>query len=321
MEPDGSGFILNRAIETRRRQGTLLHLNTPLSEKVPLLRAFSLSLEEVAKRAAAFRHAWRERPGVPFDLTPGSMNGYRPYMFMSKQSSAWHPTKAQQESARTQLPHRQKESFTRRRADSRRDLSFTYIKRSGYYAVFNAGTPISEQQRFGLGLVAHSHYVTFLQSQTGSESASWDTKVDGKIMVAEIGPLHATFVSEDPDSQIRPGVRDLMTQSLSIHYTIADHAKKALAFNADNIEVGIQASGTTQLTEVLPILLPFGASPQNNACCSGWSNGHDIGFFIQTDAASTWRKTESSVLHKTLWMLELKSLARLNYSIQILADY
>ena len=58
--------------------------------------------------------------------------------------------------------------------NARSNTSYSFIRKSGYYAIFNSGKILSEQQRYGLGLIWNPEIGTFFQSQSSSDMASSD---------------------------------------------------------------------------------------------------------------------------------------------------
>jgi len=133
-EPAGAGFILNHAIETRQRTACFSTYETPLGEVIPLVRAFSESVEERAARNARKRAALvADWPKVA-PLRLGEMTAFSPYAFLHRRTHEWLPTTAQRDAARALLPVNARDRFTQQRRDSRENVVFTFARRPAYFA-------------------------------------------------------------------------------------------------------------------------------------------------------------------------------------------
>ncbi|MGH9882852.1 MAG: hypothetical protein ACRD6N_15550, partial [Pyrinomonadaceae bacterium] len=183
-EPDGSGFTLNRAIETRQRrpfldsnaitrgqedQGQRL-----IASEVPLARAFSATQEQIKNYRKEQRAALEKNWAGGSELAVGAFSAFSPYAFLHRSHTRWFPTEAQRNAALKLLPYRDRR-FIHQRMDSRERLVFTFVRQPGYYAIFNSGPHLTNQQRYGLGLIWQPEMGAFLQSQTGTSDAAWGT--------------------------------------------------------------------------------------------------------------------------------------------------
>jgi hypothetical protein len=261
LEPDDSGFTINRGIETRQRRGFVAagyevrannNSSLPQAEKIEIARAFATSQAELERanneRRAALEKEW---PKVP-SLQPGEFSTFSPYAFLHHSLIRWFPTDEQKAEARKQLPYLTRDRFNHQRADNRHAINFTYIRKPDYYAAFNAGEIISEQQRYGLGLLWHPQAGAVLQSQTASEVAAWGTKSAGDSLVYEARSFTAAFTVRDQILQVVPGAHDLADGELVIKYRLGDSGQKQIKFNDEEIEVTVDHRGA--FVETLPLL-------------------------------------------------------------------
>jgi hypothetical protein len=156
LEPDGSYFTLNRAIETRTGLAGFATWETPVSEEIEQAHAFSCSEDEYRTNQAAKKARLVENwPQV------GSLENYSPHVFVDGHSRFdWRPSKAQRETARKTLPYLARDRFTHFRMDDRFTVHHTFVRRSNYYAAFNVGEVLAPMQRYGF-VVAPGHGQSF----------------------------------------------------------------------------------------------------------------------------------------------------------------
>lgn len=316
-EPDGSGFIYNRAIECRQRHTDFRTYDSPLGEFIPLVRAFAESQEERRARLARERaELVRNWPQVA-PLPVGQFWAYTPYTFLHRRLNEWRPTTAQRDEARRLLPVFARETFNHQRRDSRKDAVFTFVRRPAYYAAFSTGRIISEQQRYGLGLIWTPALGAVLQSQTLSDTAAWGTRSGSSGAVFEASSLPARFlVGGAAVPPIPPGVRDLPAGELAVSYVLGDGGEKTVTFADDAVRVQAKLAGA--LTEVLPLLVPvdgrlvIAAGRATMTAPSGQ-------FIIVFDPAvrATLAEPSTPVLNKRLTVLTLQATDRLEYSLEL----
>jgi hypothetical protein len=270
-EKNWSAWILNAAIATRGRTSSIPGIDTPIGEAVPEARAFATSREdrkaEIAARRRSLESAW---PGVP-PLLPGSMS---PYAFLTRGFPTWNPTAAQRDEARRKLPYFVRKEFVRQLVDDRHPEVYTYIRRMGYYAAFNAGRQISVHrlQGFGLGLLWTDSAGALLQSQGGSDTAAWGTAAAGAAQVYEADKVEAVFRVAGRLVQPKPGSMDLPAGALAITYPLGNRGEKSLEFADHAIVVTVQHVG--EFTEFIPPARPRGRSTlrvHRQGRCSGYS--------------------------------------------------
>jgi hypothetical protein len=252
-QPDGSGFVVNRGIETRQRRPFFTRQDTAMAENVETSRAFCTSRQELEQQQAEARQAvqrdWEKylkpsrKPDQPFT----------PYDFLHRAHYRWLPTHEQQAAAVAKLPYLARESFTHQRSDSRKPLVCTYVRRPTYYAAFNAGEPRHEQQRFGLGILWHPAAGAVIQSQTGSSDFAWGTRREGAEGVYEAGKLLPEFTVAGKAVRVEPGCRDLPAGPLVVSYPVGDAGRKTVTFDGEAITVEVAHAGA--FTEHIPLLL------------------------------------------------------------------
>jgi hypothetical protein len=261
-EPDGSGFTLNRAVETRQR---LPFLNTEamtrsqedqgqrlIAAEVVLARAFLPTRVEIiryrAQRRAEMQTHWAQikAPEV------GTFSAFSPYSFLHRSHEKWYPTAAQREAARRALPYL-RSPFTHQRMDEREHVVFTFIRRPRYYAIFNSGPHLTSQQRYGLGLIWQPEIGSLLQSQTGTSDGAWGTVPGNRQGVYEADTLDADFSIDGKAVSALPGNRDLASGVLSVKYRFSDQGEKTITFGDGEIVVDAHHSG--RLQENIPLLV------------------------------------------------------------------
>lgn len=259
LEPDGSGFVLNRAVETRTSKAFLDPLDpdahnlagVPLAEKVELARPFEPSTEERAKRLAAERKTLEDNwPKVK--VFKESFMSFSPYAFVHRNLIVWYASAAQKDAATAKLPYLAKDHFIHQRADDRKAVAYTFVRHPSYYAAFNSGELVTPRQRYGLGLLWSPEAGAWLQSQSDSSTAAWGTKAPGMETVYEAATTPATFAVGGKPITPAPGDRDLPQGILVVSYPLAKQGKKTLRFEADRITVEVEHPG--EFSECLPLL-------------------------------------------------------------------
>ncbi len=261
-EPDGSGFTLNRAIETRQRrpfigsneitrsqvdQGQRL-----ISSEVLLARAFAPTREEIRRDLVRQRSQLELNWQRSTELPVGEFRAFSPYAFLHRSHVRWYPTEAQRKAAFSLLPYEQRQ-FIHQRMDDRERVVFTFVRQPGYYAIFNSGPLLTSQQRYGLGLLSQPEMGSVLQSQTGTNNAAWGTVLGQNPGVFEAASLSAEFSLNGKMLTALPGNRDLPRGVLTVRYEFTDQGDKTLTFAKDQITVDVQHSGP--LREQIPLLV------------------------------------------------------------------
>jgi hypothetical protein len=261
-EPDGSGFTLNRAIETRQRRPFLDTEGMTRSQEdqgqrliaseVMLARAFLPTRDEIdryrVRRRAELQQNWAKIK----DAEVGTFSAFSPYAFLHRGDEKLYTNTAQRNDALKSLPYLNR-SFTHQRMDGRERLIFTFVRRPQYYAIFNSGPHLTSQQRYGVGLVWHPEMGSLLQSQTGTSDGAWGTILGNRDGVYEADTLDVEFsIGTKPVLSV-PGNRDLPPGPLTVKYRFSDQGDKTITFDEQKLTVEVHHSG--QLQENIPLLV------------------------------------------------------------------
>ena len=272
-EPGTSRYYLNKAVETRQQRwyidtDTLEDPRssrwTPQAEFVPIARAFTLSKEEF--ESASEKAYQQMRVGYPSveELQVGEFWTYSPYAFLHDGLNRWLPSQQQKDEAIDNLPYFEKENFIEVRSDRRNGTNYTFVRRQNYYAIFNGGKILTDQQRYGLGLIWNPSMGTVFQSQSRSDSTCWGTMAAGRSQVYEASDVSSAFLVNSNPWTPAPGSNRL-EGTVSISYPLGQSGFKTIRFEENSIEVEIQH--TTNFTEMIPLLAEGAASVivSNNA--------------------------------------------------------
>jgi hypothetical protein len=250
-ESDGTYFTLNRAIQTRLiHYGGFRLAELPLAESIPLARAFARTRDEHQSHLQRGRERLIERwPDV------GPLRHYSPHIFADALTPfEWRPTATERDAAIASLPYLARDRFVHQRADDRRPMNSTFVRRPSYYAAFNAGTKVAEMQRYGLGLLWNPDMGSVLQTQSGTV-APWGTSREGG-QPYEANEFHAIVKIDGREVDILPGARDLPGgefRPVVFEYALGEDGKKTVTFGPDRIGVRIRLPGP--FTEHVPLLL------------------------------------------------------------------
>ena len=299
-EPDGTGYALNRAIETRQQRAFITEyranlggaekLNsgdidtTALGEELELPRAYGRTVEaharDIADARARLEANWP--PVAPLEV--GKSWAFMPSAFLHRDHITWYPTPEQKKAATAMLPYIARDHFTHQRVDSRHSVVFTFVRRPTYYAAFNTGPVLSAQQRYGLGLLWHPRAGAVLQSQTDTDHASWGTVVNHTL--CEKADIAAAFRIDGVPVIPRPGIRDLPDGDLEITYPLGESGNKTVLFASDAITVSVNYPGA--FTEVLPLLKGELDTIKNGAVLTRG----DVSLCIETESVLTFSDTD-----------------------------
>jgi hypothetical protein len=265
-EPDGSGFTLNRGIETRQRRpfldsgefnrGQVDQGQRLLASEVTLARAFAPTRAEInrdlLRRRAELERNWRNSN----DLPVGEFRAFSPYAFLHRNHVKWFPTEAQRAAAIRLLPYQQRHQFIHQRMDDRERLIFTFVRQPDYYAIFNSGPHLTAQQRYGVGLIWNPQMGSVMQSQTGTNNAAWGTVLGQSQVVFESDTLNAEFSLDGKPFSPLAGKHDLQQGVLTVKYTFSDQGEKVLRFDPRQLTVEVDHSGL--MREQIPLLVGTG---------------------------------------------------------------
>ena len=299
-EPDGTGYALNRAIETRQQRAFLTEYRanlggaersnsgdidtTALGEELELPRAYGRTAEAHARDIADARARLEANWPTVAPLQVGEFWAFTPYAFLHRDHITWYPTLKEKKAATATLPYIARDHFTHQRVDSRHPVVFTFVRRPTYYAAFNTGPVLSAQQRYGLGLLWHPRAGAVLQSQTDTDHAAWGTVVNHTL--CEKTDIAAAFRINGNPIIPRPGIRDLPDGDLEITYPLGEAGSKTILFASDAITVSVNYPGA--FTEVLPLLKGEMDIIENGAVLTRG----DVSFYIETENALTLSDTD-----------------------------
>lgn len=319
LEPDGVTFTLNRGIEMRQQLATIPEESffrlSPLGEEVEGVRACEYTWEEIDAKRKQKRAVLEERWPRVADLEIGSSDAYSPYLFLHRSHYTWYPTERQRQAAIRKLPYIASKKFNHQRADNMNETVFTFIRHPAYYAAFNSGERLAGQQRLGLGFLWHPEAGSFLQSQSGSNTAAWGTITSGAAKVYEAGNLFAAIKVDGQVVSPPPGAIDLPRGTLSATYPLESAGRKAITFREEKIEVSVTHAGSFK--EVLPFLLK--AEDKMTITGPGMARltKGDIVIFVTYDknATATIAETDEVSGSQTVYALYLEDQDSLDYSI------
>lgn len=270
-EPNENVYILNKAVETRqsmafwRGYGPGEPRSRFLPNSSPLVDAFLLSRENQLAWQQATRKRLQSRWPNVGSLKVGGFDSFSPYRFLHRRHVLDNPTDTEKREAIARLPYLAKDRWTRQRLDSRVATCFTYIRRPGYYLIFNSGVKGSKQQRLGIGLCWTPQYGTFLQNPSASSEWNWGTLPPGGKHTMEADSFTPRFsLAQKSREKIawkainpRIGVHDMEIPDgkiLKIEYELGKngkYGKKSLVFD-EQVTVTVEAKGP--LTEWIPLL-------------------------------------------------------------------
>ena len=268
-QPGDEFFMLHRSIESRQSRALMYRLETPLSEAVPLARAFNVTSEEAAQRVSEVRQRLTSNWGNIPSLQIGNFSGYSAYTFLHRDHYRWNPTEAQRQEAVLSLPYLASDNFIHQRVDDLTHFEVTFVRKPTYYAAFSAGEQEREKQRFGLGLLWNPVAGTLFQSQSESEDAAWGTMMHTQISLPwESLPVDASYTLDGVPFEPVAGVGNLEQGVLEISYPLGSTGRlsgigeKMLRFDEDVIRVEVAHQG--DFTEILPLVVHDGSGIQVN---------------------------------------------------------
>jgi hypothetical protein len=320
-EPDGSGFTMNRGIETRQ-QAPFVSASGPgesgfsfaPAERVELARVLGPTKESLARDRASERAELVRRWPTVDSLPVGTFRAFSPYAFLHRAQLAWYPTDAQRSAAMGRLPYIARTSFTHQRADTRKPVAFTYVRRPAYYAAFNSGELWREQQRYGLGLLWTPEAGALLQSQTAAADAAWGTRAGGTTQVYEARSFTPTFRVAGKEITLRTGNRDLPAGDLTIAYPLGSYGTKTLVFGDSAIEVTVEHSDP--FVEQIPLLvLPTDAVEQAPGRITLTRGTSRMVLAYPAERGATLTETQSRVGKKRVVSVFIPASTSLHYTL------
>jgi|GEM_PF-807430 len=346
LEPDRSGYMLNRGVESRQRiadtfntfRGGLVGLgriNTPIAEEVTMARAFSASASEIDEMQAKQREKLTY-PGSEIAplVTPETLS-FTPYSVYLQNRASWFPSDTERHAAMNELPYIQSNLFNRQRvnedtgSEDKYQLKQTFIRRPSYYAVFNDGRGTSKdgQESFGLGLIWHPDEGTFVQTQTATSEARWGTKVSGQPLVYEQKMVNPVTYKIDGDA-FTPikGINDTLSSGdLSVEYALNGGAgHKTVTFATYQMDVEVAYSG--DFVEYIPLTVaPGDQLVVDNANHQVTLTRGTVQFVVSFDSAATAEvvySEESASRHNNnryeIYCIKLAATGNLTYSMAMI---
>ena len=258
-EPGETTLTLNRSIETRQRRPVVgqtgaqeSSAGNPLAEKVTLARAIGPTREELERRRRERRaELVRTWPNVrPVEV--GQFSAFSPYAFLHRAHVRWYPTEQQRRAALAQFRHQAEARFTHQRTDSRKPISYTFVRRPSYYATFTAGEILTAQQRYGLGLLWIPGVGSVLQSQTAGQATAWGTRRPDTSAVYEASSFAARTAIHDSTISLSASNRDLPRGDVRIEYPLGEQGNKAIVFRERGVHLAVRHPGS--FAEQIPLL-------------------------------------------------------------------
>lgn len=234
-ETDQPFWVANRSIETRQEHSIFRAVDTPLADKCEIMRAFATPPDRRTADIKAAREKLNTNWPRVEPLNVGVFEALSPYRFLQRAHYDWHPTAEQMTEARKLLRPVNENSFVEQMKDTREPITFTYIRRPGYYAAFaSAPKPITKQQRLGLTFVWTPNGGALLQSQTSGTETAWGTTISGDLP-AEAAGLDAEY-SQD---------------NTVVRYPLPGGGHKTVTFAPDRIMVSVERDG--DIVERVPV--------------------------------------------------------------------
>lgn len=322
-EPNSSRYYLNRAVETRTQKwyvdtDTLEDPRssrwTPQAEFVPVARAFGLSKEEYeSARDRLYKQMLGNYPNVD-ELAVGEFWGFSPYAFLHNELNRWLPSQSQKDEATNELPYLKNEKFTEVRSDKRNATDYSFVRRPAYYAIFNSGKIITNQQRFGLGLIWNPSMGTVFQSQSKSDVAAWGTRAVGQQQVYEATDIIPSFFVDRQKWSPAPG-NNQVDGTFEVSYPLGSSGLKTVRFDDEVINVEIKHSG--DFTEVLPFLVDRETSlKSDNGKITLQSDGGTLSIRFGSGTIITLLDEKVDIEGgKVCRVVEVKARDKMNYTI------
>jgi hypothetical protein len=258
-EPDDSGFYTNFGISSRTGQRYVKRLRLPMADRVPGSTALVDSDVEKAAEVAARRAALAGQWGTFRPLAVGASQAYPPTAFTDVDRVKNFATAAERQEAVGKLPYMAGRNFNRQFVDSltKFDFQFTFVRRAGYYASFNAAKEGIGPQRFGLGIVWNDAMGAVLQTQTGLVEGGRADFSYGTVAAGADAPYEAKGAVVEylvGGAKVMPkvGKTELADGDLLVRYVGNEKLKKSVRFTDNAIVVEVEHAGA--FVEQLPLL-------------------------------------------------------------------
>ena len=195
----------------------------PQAEFIPLAHAFEMSTQEYeTSTKMKYNEMLEKYPNVD-TLEVGEFNAFTPYAFLHHNMLMWLPSPEQKEEAIQKLPYLKNTSFVKVMHDERSETNYAFVRTPEYYATFNSGKIVTEQQRYGLGLIWTPQLGTVFQSQSRTNEASWGTRAMDSLQVYETSDLNSETMCEGVEA-------GESFQSSVVRYKLGENATKKITF-------------------------------------------------------------------------------------------
>lgn len=316
-EPGSVIFVLNHAINTRT-SGPYSTRTDAMGKEVPAARAFLPTLTEYQASLESKRQQLEQTwPRVP-DLEVGQDHAYSPHIILNLTHHAWYPSLEERNEAMAKLPVFAAKRFNHQRCDSRNPQTYTFIRRPGYYAIFNAGRSLSPKQRFGLGLLWTDASGTLLQSQPDTQREAWGTRAEGNDNIYETTLPDAAFQVAETPVEPTPGPKALPEGDVMAHYALSDQGAKRMSFLEDRIEV--QVEHQSPFVEQIPLLTPTGGKIVCEDASAHLISSDDrplLTIKFTTPCHLTTQETKTTVAGKQLVVISCRGEKTLAYGMHL----
>lgn len=258
-EPGLKTWYLNGGISTRttgyRMEESRNHFmqKIPIAEITPLAYPYLATKEDISAESGRLRASIANGTLQVDSLKIGEFHSYSPYGLLHRNVKYSFPAAAEKGKAVVRLPFLANRSFVEQRTDNRLKTTFTFIRRPGYYAIFNSGEVKNDRQTFGLGILWHPDAGTFIQPRVNHAEAAWgtSTEADGK-KVFESESFYPDFHVNDTRLRNVPGIFRYPGGNVEVVYSLGDTGSKEVVFSENHISVKIRKPGN--IVENIPFL-------------------------------------------------------------------
>ncbi len=260
QEPQGRALTMNRAIESRQKRAVVtdagpdeIETGVPVAEVADGARVLGPTREDLVLRREARRAALeRDWPKVaPLDV--GTFRAFSPYTFLHREHVRWFPTDSQWAASRAAMRPKAEQRFTHQRTDTRKPVTFSYVRRPSYYAAFTSGDVITAQQRYGLGLFWTAAAGSVIQSQTAGTGTAWGTRRPDTTLVYEAKSFAAATSAGAQAVTLAAGNRDLPAGDVRFDYALGVSGRKTVTFDDRGMHVTVNHTGA--FAEQVPFIL------------------------------------------------------------------
>lgn len=313
-EPGEMYFYLNRAIETRQQKGFYNPVELedpayqrwiPQAEFIPVAHAFEMSNEEFESSTKMKYNEMLEKYPKVDSLVVGDFNAFTPYAFLHHNMHIWLPSQKQKMEAIEKLPYLKNTSFVKLMHDDRSETNYAFIRTPDYYVTFNSGKIVTDQQRYGLGLIWTPQLGTIFQSQSRTNEASWGTMAMDSLRVYEASDLNPLTMLEEVEAG-KPFKSSVVT------YQLGNKGKKTITFDVKKIRIQINHSGFFK--EIIPLVVPEEdfVTINSGQITIKTKNGSVV-IYSSEKAGINLKDFETDLEHKKCKVIEISAKEKLSY--------